>query len=102
MAPLEQLMVTKAGGGPLPDPRTAGFGTEQDLLTTLEGAVKDRENLAGSRFTAADLLVAAYLDWYLQFKLLEARPAFVQFASRHRNRPAALRAEEIDNALLKK
>ncbi len=100
MAPLEQLMVAKAGGGALPDPRMVGFGSEQELLDTLEGAVKDREYLAGEHFTAADLLVAAYIGWYLQFKLLEARPAFVQFAARHRNRPAAQRADEIDNGLM--
>lgn len=76
MAPLEQLMVAKAGGSPLPDPRMAGFGTEQELLDTLEGAVKDRDHLAGEHFTAADLLVASSMGWYLQFKLLEARPAF--------------------------
>ncbi|WP_423458697.1 glutathione S-transferase family protein [Ottowia sp. VDI28] len=100
MGPLEQLMVAKTGGHALPDPRMAGFGTEQDLLDTLEGALKDKEHLAGNHFTAADLLVAASVGWYLQFKLLEARPAFVQFATRHRPRPAAKRADEIDTALL--
>ncbi|WP_028605981.1 glutathione S-transferase family protein [Ottowia thiooxydans] len=102
MGPMEQLMVAKASAAKLPDPRMAGFGTEQELLDTLESAVKDREHLAGDHFTAVDLLVAASLSWYLQFKLLEARPAFTQFATLHRTRPAALRAEEIDNALLAK
>lgn len=102
MGPLEQLMVAKAAGNALPDPRMAGFGTEQELLDTLEGALKDKEHLAGSHFTAADLLVSASVGWYLQFKLLEARPAFVQFATRHRTRPAAKRADEIDQALLAK
>ena len=44
--------------------------------------------------------MAAYVGWYLQFKLLEARPAFVRFAQRHEQRPAARRADEIDEALL--
>ena len=100
MAPLEQLMVTKAIGGALPDARMAGFGTEKDLLDTLEAALKDREYLASDTFTAADLLVAAYVGWYLQFKLLEPRPAFVAFAERHQQRPAALRAYAMDDALL--
>ena len=102
MAPLEQLMVTKAGGSPLPEPRMAGFGTEQDLLDTLESAVSERDHLAGEHFTAADLLVAASIGWYLQFKLLEARPAFVRFSSLHSSRTAAIRANEIDQALLDK
>ena len=100
MAPLEQLMVAKASGAALPKPETAGFGTEQDLLDTLEAALKDREYLAGDHFTAADLLVAAYVGWYLQFKLLEPRPAFAAFVERHGQRPAAQRADEIDDALL--
>ncbi len=100
MAPLEQLMVAKANGTALPKPEMAGFGTEADLLNTLEAALKDREHLAGNTFTAADLLVAAYVDWYLQFKLLEPRPAFVAFAERHSQRPAALRARQIDDGLL--
>ena len=102
MAPLEQLMVSKASGAALPDARMAGFGTEKDLLDTLEAALKDREYLAGDTFTAADLLVAAYVGWCLQFKLLEPRPAFVAFAARHQQRPAALRAYAIDDALLAK
>lgn len=100
MGPLEQLMVAKAGQGPLPDPVMAGFGTESDLLDTLEAALKDREYLAGDSFTTADLMVAAYVGWYLQFKLLEARPAFVEFAGLHAERPAHRRADEIDGALL--
>jgi glutathione S-transferase len=99
MAPLEQLMVAKTTDGALPAPAMAGFGTEIDLVNTLEAAVKDREHLAGDTFTAADLLVSAYIGWYLQFKLLEARPAFAQFVERHRNRPAAQRANELDGPI---
>lgn len=102
MAPLEQLMTAKADGSALPKPEMAGFGTEKDLLDTLEAALKDREHLAGQHFTAADLLVAAYVGWYLQFKLLEPRAAFTAFAERHQQRPAARRADEIDDALLAK
>ncbi|WP_243457650.1 glutathione S-transferase family protein [Ottowia testudinis] len=99
MGPLEQLMVAKVTGQ-LADPKMAGYGTEADLLDTLEGAVKDRTHLAGAHFTAADLLVSAYIGWYLQFKLLPARPAFARFAELHSQRPAAQRANQIDDALL--
>lgn len=99
MGPLEQLMVAKSTGGPLADPAMAGYGTEDDLVNTLEAAVKDRAHLAGDTFTAADLLVSAYIGWYLQFGLLPARPAFAQFAQRHRERPAAQRANELDGPI---
>ena len=99
MGPLEQLMVAKTTGGKLPDPAMAGFGTEEDLVNTLEAAVKDRDHLAGDTFTAADLLVSAYIGWYLQFKLLEPRPAFTRFVELHRARPAAQRANDLDGPI---
>ena len=75
MAPLEQLMMAKHTGA-LGDPQSAGYGTEADVLATLEGALKDREHLAGNHFTAADLLVAAYVGWYMQFSCSRrARPS---------------------------
>lgn len=102
MAPLEQMLMTKVSGQPMPDPVQAGFGTEADVLDTLEAALKNREHLAGDHFTAADLMVASFLGFYMQFKMLEPRPAFAAFAQRHNTRPAAQRADEIDNALLPK
>ncbi|MDO5103286.1 MAG: glutathione S-transferase family protein [Lautropia sp.] len=102
MAPLEQMVMAKASGQPMPDPVQAGFGSEADVLGTLEAALKNREHLAGEHFTAADLMVASYLGFYMQFKMLEPLPAFTAFVERHGTRPAALRADEIDNALLPK
>ncbi|RCW68171.1 glutathione S-transferase family protein [Pseudorhodoferax soli] len=99
MGPLEQLMVAKSTGGKLPDPGMAGFGTEEDLVQTLAGAVEGRDHLAGDSFTAADLLVSAYIGWYLQFQLLPALPAFTRFVELHRNRPAAARANELDGPI---
>jgi glutathione S-transferase len=99
MGPLEQLMVTKSTGGKLPDPGTAGFGTEEDLVQTLAGAVQDRDHLAGDSFTAADLLVSSYIGWYLQFQLLPALPAFTRFVELHRQRPAAARAYQLDGPI---
>ena len=101
MAPLEALMMAKHTGK-LAEPMTAGYGSEAELLDTLEQAVAGRDYLAGERFTMADLLVSAYIGWYLQFKMLEPRPAFVRFAELHRGRPAAQRANEIDDALIAK
>lgn len=100
VAPLEQLMVGKASGQTPPKPEMAGFGTEATLLDALEATLQSRVHLAGNAFTTADLLVAAYVEWYLKFKLLEPRPAFTAFVQRHTTRPARQRADAIDNALL--
>jgi glutathione S-transferase len=69
-------------------------------MDTLEFAVKDKEYLAGDHFTAADLYLGSQIGWALQFGTIEKRPAFETYWSRLAARPAALRANEIDDALI--
>ncbi|WP_374469025.1 glutathione S-transferase family protein [Phenylobacterium sp.] len=100
--PIEQAVGTKALGlEPTPDQEAfLGFGSFARVLDTLEGYLKDREFVAGDRFSAADLYLASHLDWGMQFGTLEKRPVFEAYAKRHTSRPAAKRADEIDNALM--
>ncbi|UKE67715.1 glutathione S-transferase family protein [Xanthomonas translucens pv. phlei] len=97
--PVEGLLTAKEGGALAPA-RSAGYGREADLLQTLEQAVAGGDYLAGDRFSAADLYTAALLGFYMRIGMLEPRPAFVAFAQRHAARPAALRANAIDAALI--
>lgn len=80
--------------------RSLGFGCMKDVLDAVEGAVKDRAYLVGDSFTAADLYLASHLSWGMSFGLIEKRPAFEAYAARHLQRPAARRADEIDDALI--
>lgn len=100
--PIEQAVAFGALQVQVPEDRRAmvGFGCMDDVLNTLEGAVKDREFLAGDRFSAADLYIASHLEWGMNFGTIERRPAFEAYSQRHANRPAAKRADEIDNALM--
>ena len=77
-----------------------GFGCLEDVLGAVEGAVKDRAYLVGDGFTAADLYLASHLSWGMNFGTIERRPAFETYAERHLQRPAARRADEIDDALI--
>ncbi len=88
--PVEALLTTKESGVLAPA-RSAGYGHEADLLQTLEQAVAGREHLAGDRFSAADLYMAAVVGFYTRTGMLEPRPAFTAFVQRHAARPAALR-----------
>jgi glutathione S-transferase len=97
--PFEAFMTAKEAGA-LGKPASAGYGDQATLLRALEQAVEGRTHLAGDRFTAVDLYVAACLGYYLRIGALEPRPAFAAFAQAHMSRPAALRAMEIDNALI--
>lgn len=100
--PVEQAVTSKSmGWDPGPErSRMVGFGSMQDVLDALEGAVKDREYIVGDSFTAADVYVGAQIGWGLQFGTIEKRPAFEAYSARLRERPAAQRAVQIDDALM--
>lgn len=100
--PLEQAITDKSMGVEPPEEKRGmvGYGCYADTIDTLERAVADRQFLAGDRFSAADLYVAAHLQWGMQFGSIERRPAFERYSDPLASRPAALRADEIDNALI--
>jgi glutathione S-transferase len=76
-----------------------GYGSLDSVLKTLEGALSQREYLAGDSFTAADLFVGAQLGFGLRFGIIEKRPVLVAYAERLAARPAAMRARQTDDAL---
>ncbi|MEJ1250163.1 glutathione S-transferase family protein [Denitratimonas tolerans] len=97
--PLEALLTAKHAGALAP-PTSAGYGAEGDVVRVLEQAVAGKTHLAGDRFTAADLYMTAYLNFYMQFGMLDRLPAFETFCAHHAERPAALKALARDEALM--
>jgi len=97
--PLEALLTAKEAGS-LGDPVAAGYGTETDVLRTLDEALEGRRHLAGEQFTAADLYMAACLGYYMRIGALAPRPSFTAFVNAHMTRPAAQRAMALDDALV--
>ena len=95
--PLESAVLAVIGKSEL-DPTMAGYGRVEDVVNTLDQLLTGRSHVAGDRFTAADLMMAAYVGWYMEFKVLEARPSFQAYVAKHRGRAAALRANELDDA----
>ena len=83
--------------------RMIGYGTVEATLDTLEGAIDlaltGPGYLTGEAFTAADLYVAAFLGFGLQFGMIEKRDAFDRFVGKMQNRPAWVRARAIDQKL---
>ena len=77
-----------------------GYGSLADVLAVLEAALADREYLVGARFSAADVYVGSHLGWGMRFGMVEKRPAFERYFERLIARPAAIRAREIDEALM--
>jgi glutathione S-transferase len=99
--PLEAAWTNKAMGFVVPPDRErmAGYGTFGQVMDVLEDAVSRGPYLAGDTFTAADLYVGSHIGFGLQFGMMEKRPAFEQYLARITERPAAVRAKQIDDAL---
>lgn len=98
--PVESSVTAKTLGllAPKDKAMMAGYGTYEDVIDALEGAVKDREYIAGERFSAADVYVGSQIGWGLMFGTIEKRPAFEAYVARLHARPAAQRANQLDDA----
>jgi glutathione S-transferase len=77
-----------------------GYGRLGDVLDTLEFAVSRGEYVAGSRFSAADVYLGSQIALGMMFGGIEKRPAFESYFARISQRPAAVRARAIDDALV--
>ncbi len=102
--PVEAAVTNKALGFEIPEgrERMAGYGRYADTMNALESAVSGSGYIAGDSFTAADIYVGAQIGFGLMFGTIEKRPAFEQYWGRISTRPAAVRAREIDDALIPK
>jgi glutathione S-transferase len=100
--PVETAVSNKALGFEVPSERRGmvGYGSFEDVMNALELAVSRSEYLAGDRFTAADVYMGSQIGWGLLFGTMEKRPAFQTYFDRISARPAAVRAREIDDALM--
>jgi glutathione S-transferase len=99
--PLEAASTNHALGFVTPETREvmAGYGRLETVVDTLESAVSRTDYVAGAAFGAADIYVGSQIGWGLQFGWLERRPAFERYWERISERPAAVRARDIDDAL---
>ena len=100
--PVEAAVTSKAFGFEVPPERKGmvGYGSLADVMSALEAALAGRDYLVGDRFTAADLYVGSHVGWGMSFGTIEKRPAFERYFARLSARPAAVRAREIDDALV--
>ena len=86
----------------VPDERKGmvGYGSLADVFATLEGALSERDYILGDRFSAADVYLGSHLGWGMQFGSVEKRPAFERYWERLKDRPAAKKANKIDDAIM--
>lgn len=102
--PLEAAVTNRALKLEVPKERegTIGYGNFASVMNALESAVAGRRYIAGDRFSAADVYVGAQIGWGLQFKTMEARPAFADYWAGLSEREAYARATALDDAAMAK
>jgi glutathione S-transferase len=100
--PVEAAVSNTALGFVVPEGRgrMMGYGSLADVMNALEGAVSQTAYVAGDSFTAADVYVGSQIGFGMQFGTIEKRPAFERYWERLSQRPAAVRAKAIDDALV--
>ena len=101
--PLEAAVTARALGllAPADKAAMAGYGSFEQVVDALETVVSGAAPwLLGDRFSALDVYLGSQIGWGLQFKSLPDREVFKGYAARLFQRPAAIRAREIDDALI--
>lgn len=89
--PLEAAITNKALGWEPKDARqemTAGFGSYDRAVNTLDKWLENHDYTCGDRFTMADVIVGSQVDWGLNFGTLTDRPNFRAYQSRLQARDA--------------
>jgi glutathione S-transferase len=99
---LEYSIVNRSMGWEVePEKRgRVGYGCFEDVVAALVGHLSDRTYFCDERFTVVDVFVGAQISWALRFGTLPEEPALVAYRDRLRDRPAAIRASEIDDRLV--
>ena len=99
--PLEMVTSAKAFGWSLnaDNAQSVGCGLYQDTVNALETALANGPYICGEQFSAADVYVGSHIEWGMMFDTLEKRPAFTEYVQRLQQRPAAIKANQLDDAL---
>lgn len=100
--PLEGAVILKALGASVPPEKQGmvGFRDLEMMADVLADWLTRHDYLAGSSFSACDVATGSQIGWGLGFGTIPSRPALAAYWERVRNRPAAIRAQEADDAAL--
>lgn len=82
--------------------KSFGCGKPEDTFANLAKALASSPYVCGERFTAADVYIGSHIGFGMQFGGIPQLPEFVAYLQRVSQRPAKLKADEIDNALMGK
>ncbi|TVP56491.1 MAG: glutathione S-transferase family protein [Halomonadaceae bacterium] len=99
--PFEMATSAKAHGWTIDDGNalSVGCGHLEDTINTLESVLAQTPYICGEQFTTADVLVGSYLWWEMSQKNIPPNQVFQEYVARTGSRPAAHRANQLDDEL---
>ena len=95
----EPAVVDKARGHEPGMRAMSPYGSFDEVMDLVSGALTPGPYLLGSTFSSADILWGTALAWTMQYKLVPIRPEFTSYVARIAERPSMKRAQEKDDAL---
>ena len=98
--PVEAAVTNKSQGFESDKKQMLGYGSFEDTMSALERAISQGPYICGDQFTAADVYVGSQIGWGLMFGTIDERPGFKDYVGRLHARPAARRANELDDAAM--
>ena len=98
--PVEAAVTNKSQGFESDKKQMLGYGSFEDTMSALERAISRGPYICGDQFTAADVYVGSQIGWGLMFGTIDERPGFKDYVGRLHARPAARRANELDDAAM--
>ena len=98
--PVEQAVTARSMNWAVPEDKKGmvGFGSFENTINALELALQPGPYLCGEQFSAADVYVGSHLNWGMLFGSIEKRPVFEAYVQRLLARPAAQRADALNDA----
>ncbi len=96
---IEPGAIAKANGWQS-KPSQVGWGKHEDILSAIESAISHGDFLLGDQFTMADVIFGGTLRYMVLFKMLEATPTIAAYVARLAARPALLKAEARNQAVI--
>ena len=102
--PFEMATSAKAYGWNIDssNEQSVGCGPVDASLRTLEQALSKTPYVCGEQFTAADVLVSSYLWWEMTQENIPKLEVFQTYVDGMESRPAAKRANTLDDELAEK
>ena len=100
--PVEQAITNKSLGFEIPEGKSmmAGYGNFAAAMDVLEIAVRGKSYVVGDQFSTVDVILGSQIGFGLMFGSIEKRPEFERYWAGIAARPAWIRANAMDNALI--